>query len=133
VPARAFVILGVFTAAQLMFGALAAFALFAAGKRASRRAFWQILAIVLLVESFLLAAAISAVNAALGGSDTVSAWLLWYAAIGWIVVQVLICVWWYWAWRTGKRERAAEAAAAATAAATAGEASAEATGGAEGP
>lgn len=91
-------VVGVIVCGQLLFGLLAATALVAARRRASRRALVQIAVIIAFVESFILAVGLSAANAARGGSVAVSAGLLWYAGAGWLAVQVVIVVWIVWAW-----------------------------------
>lgn len=94
---------GVIVCGQVLFGLLAAAALIAARRRASRRVVIQIAVIIAFVESFVVAVGLSAVNAARGGSVALSAALLWYAGIGWLVVQVVIVVWWAWAWLRTRR------------------------------
>ena len=74
----------------------------AARRRTSRRTFIQVALIIALVESFILAVGASALVAARGGSEAVSAALLGYAGIGWLIVQVGILVWWFVAWRASK-------------------------------
>jgi len=92
-------VVGVLVAGQVLLGLVAAAALVAARKRASRRAVTQVAVIIGVVESLVLAVGAAAVNAARGGSPGVTAALLWYAGAGWIAVQVIIAVWWFWAWR----------------------------------
>jgi hypothetical protein len=63
----------------------------------------QIAVIIVVVESFIVAIGLSAANAARHGSEAVTAALLWYVGIGWVVVQVAILAWWAWAWRQSRR------------------------------
>lgn len=93
---------GVLVAGQVLFGLVAAAALVAARKRASRRAVIQVAVIIGVVESFALAVGAAAVNAARGGNSNLTRGLLSYAGVGWIAVQALILVWWFWAWRRSK-------------------------------
>jgi len=95
----------VLVAGQALFGGVAAVALYAARRRASKRAVGQIAVIIGVVESLVLAVGAAAVNASRGGSDSLTRGLLWYAGAGWIVVQVVIVVWWAWAWRRSSRDR----------------------------
>ena len=97
-PARALGVVGTIVCGQVLFGLLAAAALFAARRRASRRTVVQIALIIGFVESFIIAIGLVAANAARGGSDAVTAGLLWYAGGGWAVVQVVIVVWIVWVW-----------------------------------
>jgi hypothetical protein len=83
---------------QVLFGLLAIAALIAARRRTSRRVVIQIAVIIAFVESFILAVGASAGIAARGGNEAVSAALLGYAGVGWLVVQVVIVVWWAVAW-----------------------------------
>ncbi|NTU70417.1 MAG: hypothetical protein HGB10_01130 [Coriobacteriia bacterium] len=101
-PARGMAVVAVLIAGQALFGLVAAVALVAARKRASKRAVIQVALIIGAVESFVLAVGAAAVNAARGGSEALTTGLLWYAAGGWIIVQVGICVWWFWAWWMGR-------------------------------
>lgn len=89
----------------MLFGLLAAAALIAARRRASKRAVIQIALIIGFVESFVIAIGMAAANAARGGSDAVTAGLLWYAGGGWALVQVIIVVWIVWIWWERRRER----------------------------
>lgn len=107
---RGMAVVGVLVAGQVLFGLVAAAALIAARKRASRRAVIQVAVIIGVVESFAIAVGAAAVNAARGGSATVTGGLLWYAGAGWIAVQAIILVWWYWAWRQSTREAAERSA-----------------------
>jgi len=95
-------VIGVVVCGQMLFGLLAGVALVAARRRTTRRTFVQVAVIIALVESFILAVGASALVAARGGSEAVSAALLWYAGVGWLVVQVGILVWWFVAWRASK-------------------------------
>jgi hypothetical protein len=63
----------------------------------------QIALIIVFVESFIVAIGLAAANAARGGSDAVTAGLLWYAGVGWTVVQVVIVVWVIWIWLERRR------------------------------
>jgi hypothetical protein len=97
-PPRALGVIGAVVCGQMLFGLLALAALFAARRRASKRAVIQIALIIGFVESFVIAIGLAAANAARGGSDTVTAGLLWYAGGGWALVQVIIVVWIAWIW-----------------------------------
>ena len=103
--ARALGVVGVIVCGQVLFGLLAGAALFAARRRTSRRVIAQIAIIIGFVESFIIAIGLSAANASRGGSEWVTAALLWYAAGGWLLVQVLILAWWVWAWRQRRLNR----------------------------
>lgn len=105
-PARGMAVVAVLVAGQALFGGVAAVALWAARKRASRRVVGQIAVIIAVVESLVLAVGGAAFNAARGGSETLTRGLLWYAGAGWIVVQVVIVVWWLWAWRRNRQASA---------------------------
>ena len=107
---RAMAVVGVLVSGQVLFGLVAAAALIAARNRTSKRAVIQVAVIIAVVESLVLAVGAAAVNAARGGSDVVTSGLLWYAGAGWIAVQIVILVWWFWAWRQSVR-RAAEPSA----------------------
>lgn len=100
---RALGVVGVVVLGQLLFGALAIGALVAARRRTSTRVIVQIALIVGFVESFIIALGLAAANAARGGSDAVTASLLWYSGGGWAVVQVVIVVWLIWAWVRRRR------------------------------
>ena len=100
---RGLAVVAVLLGVQGFVGLAMAAALIVSRRRASRRAFTQIAVIIGVVESFLLAAVGAAVNSALGGSAALTSGLLWYVAGGWILVQILICVWWYVGWRQSKR------------------------------
>ena len=102
-PPRAYGVIGAVLCGQLLFGLLAAAALFAARRRASKRAVVQIALIIAFVESFVIAIGLAAFNAMRGGSDAVTAALLWYAAGGWGIVQVVIVVWIVWVWWDKRR------------------------------
>jgi hypothetical protein len=93
-------VIAVIVCGQLLFGLLAAAALIAARRRASKRVVVQIALIIGFVESFVLAIGLAAANAARGGSDVLTAGLLWYAGGGWLVVQFAIVVWVVWVWWT---------------------------------
>ena len=95
-------VVGAVVAGQVLFGLLAAGALFAARRRTSRRVIVQVALIIVFVESFILAVGASALVSARGGSEAVSAALLWYAGIGWLIVQVGILAWWFFAWRQSR-------------------------------
>jgi hypothetical protein len=101
---RGLAVVGVMVCGQVLFGLLATVALIAARRRTSRRVVVQIAVIIAFVESFILAVGASAVVAARGGSEAVSAALLAYAGIGWLVVQVAIVVWWAVAWSRARRD-----------------------------
>ena len=103
VPERGLAAIGALVCGQVLFGGLAAAALVAARRRASRRAVVQVAVIIGFVESFIIAVGLAAANATRGGSDAITAWLLWYAAAGWVVVQVVILAWWAWAWWRSRR------------------------------
>lgn len=95
----------VFVAGQAFFGFVAGFAVLMARKRAARRAFLQIMVIIVLVESLLLALGGAALNTALHGPEALTAVLVWYSAAGWIAVQIAVLVrWGMAAWR-GRRAR----------------------------
>jgi uncharacterized membrane protein len=96
-------VVGVLVFGQVLFGLIAAAALVAARKRASRRSVIQVAVIIGVVESLVIAVGAAAVNAARGGSDALTAGLLWYAVAGWIAVQAVILAWWFWAWRESRR------------------------------
>ncbi len=96
-------VVGVLVAGQMLFGLVAAAALIAARKRASRRAVVQVAIIIGVVESLVIAVGAAAVNAARGGTESVTAALLWFAGAGWIAVQAVIIVWLVWAWRHSRR------------------------------
>jgi len=81
--ARALGVVGTIVCGQVLFGLLALAALFAARRRASKRTVIQIALIIGFVESFIIAIGLAAANAARGGSDAVTAGLLWYAGGGW--------------------------------------------------
>lgn len=98
-------VVGVLVAGQVLFGLVAAAALVAARKRASRRAVTQVAVIIAVVESLTLAVGAAAINAARGGSDAITRGLLWYAGAGWIAVQVVIIGWWFWSWRQSVARR----------------------------
>lgn len=100
---RALGVVGVLLAGQLLFGLVAAAALLTARKRASRRAVIQVAVIIGVVESFVIAVAAAAFNAARGGSDSVTAGLLRYAGAGWMAVQLIIIVGVVWAWWRSRR------------------------------
>jgi hypothetical protein len=95
---RGLAVVGVMVCGQVLFGLLATAALIAARRRTSRRVVVQIAVIIAFVESFILAVGASAVVAERGGSEAVSAALLGYAGVGWLVVQVVIVVWWAVVW-----------------------------------
>ncbi len=101
---RALGVVGVIVFGQVLFGLFAALALFAARRRASRRALIQIAVIIGFVESFVISIGLAAANSARGGSEAVTSGLLWYAGGGWLVVQLLILVWLAWVWRLGRRK-----------------------------
>jgi len=94
---------GAVVCGQLLFGLLAAAALFAARRRAGRRVVIQIALIIGFVESFIVAIGLAAANAVRGGSDAVTLGFLWYAGGGWTVVQVAIVAWVGWVWVRGWR------------------------------
>jgi len=96
-------VVGVVVLGQVLFGALAIGALVAARRRTSTRVIVQIALIILFVESFIIAIGLAAANAARGGSDAVTAGLLWYAGGGWGIVQLAIIVWVAWAWVRNRR------------------------------
>ncbi len=100
---RGMAVVAVLVAGQALFGLVAAAALVAARHRASRRVIAQIAAIIGVVESFVFALGAAAINAARGGSTALTAGLLWYVGVGWIVVQGVIIVWWAWAWWRSRR------------------------------
>lgn len=102
---RGLAVVGVVVLGQVLFGLLATAALVAARRRTSRRVVIQIAVIIGFVESFIIAIGLSAANAAAGGSERVSAWLLWYVAIGWLAVQALILVWWAVSWQRSRMLR----------------------------
>lgn len=87
---------------QVLVGLLAAAALVAAHRRASRRTVVQIALIIGFVESFIIAIGLAAANSARGGSDAVTAGLLFYGGGGWVVVQFAIVVWIAWIWWRGR-------------------------------
>ena len=95
---RAYGVIGVIVCGQMLFGLLAVAALFAARRRASRRAIVQIALIIGFVESFIIAIGLAAANSARGGSEAVTAGLLLYAGGGWVVVQLAIAAWVLWVW-----------------------------------
>jgi hypothetical protein len=103
VPARGLGVVGVVVCGQVLFGMLAIAALVAARRRTSARVVVQIALIIGFVESFIIAIGLAAANAARGGSDSVTAGLLWYAAGGWAVVQLAIVGWVVWAWVQNRR------------------------------
>lgn len=100
---RGLAVVAVLVAGQALFGCVAAVALWAARKRASTRVVGQIAVIIVVVESLVLAVGAAAFNAARGGNEAVTRSLLWYAGAGWIAVQLVIIVWWIWAWRRNRR------------------------------
>jgi len=102
VSTRALAVVSVFVCGQMLLGLLAAAALVAARRRTSRRAFVQVAVIIGFVESFALATGLSAV-AASRGNVAASKALLVYVGVGWLVVQLVIIVWWLWAWRRSRR------------------------------
>lgn len=93
IAVRAYGVIGAALCGQLLFGMLAAVALLAARRRASKRAVVQIALIIGFVESFVVALALATWNAARGGSDALTSALLIYAGGGWAIVQVVIVVW----------------------------------------
>jgi hypothetical protein len=97
-PARAFGVIFAVVAGQVLFGLLAAGALFAARQRAGKRVVIQIGLIIGLVESFVIAVGIAAANSARGGNAAITAGLLWYAGGGWTIVQFVIVYWIAWVW-----------------------------------
>jgi hypothetical protein len=100
---RALGVIGVVVLGQLLIGLLATAALVAARKRVSRRAFVQIALVIGFVVSFAVATGLSAVNSARGGSEAVTAGLLWYVGGGWGVVQIVIVVWVVAVWLRNRR------------------------------
>jgi hypothetical protein len=87
----------------LLFGALALGALVASRHRTSGRVIAQIAVIIVLAESFVIALALAVLNAVRGGSDSVTAGLLWYAGGGWALVQIVIIAWIAWVWWRRRR------------------------------
>jgi hypothetical protein len=100
---RALGVIGVVVLGQLLIGLFVTAALVAARTRMGNRTFVQVAVIIGFVVSFAVATGLSAVNSACGGSEAVTAGLLWYVGGGWVVVQVAIVVWVVGVWVRNRR------------------------------
>lgn len=97
---RGFAVFGVVVCGQLLFGMLAAAALIAARHRVEKVAFTRIALVIGFTVAFVVAIGVAVANAAVGGSRALTAGLVWFAALGWVVSQVAILIWW---WRYARR------------------------------